>query len=639
MTPPQGFDHRTLRAIAITFPVIFLVVAALKGSWTTAIPLSLYCCLIALLFILRRGRSHSVTLHLVVLVLVVYQTLLLRSTTDEPNLGIVWHLTLPALVALLGNRLHILIWTPVSVGLVLYTWHLYADYPAYAHPLTPWNLAGAALLIGCAGLGITFERDRRQKQLQRALGAARQEALNRKVAQRKANDANDATKRFLGSISHELRTPLTSIVMSTEVLDRELEQPELTRWTRNIRESAQSLVLLLDDVLELARSDADAITLNDRAFDVDALMDSVIAIIQPMAAARDVSLLVGAEPDVPVVWQGDDARIRQVLINLLNNALQHSNGSQVGLLTSRDEDRIRFEVIDDGRGIAADAQDAIFVPFQQLKESGDEPAGTGLGLAISRSYVTAMGGELSVSSRPGEGATFGFSLPAPIVDATTLANRHARAPDWPAAVRIDSACPVASAWIGRWFSAWGLVSTPDAPALDLPHDPIDPVISLARVRQQLDTLGQCVRHSTPAAGVDASAMPAARCLICDDDTMINESLCTILRMHGHAADGFVTGREALAALRESAYDVVILDLNLGPDSGLELLRDIRQLPPPVASIPVCILSGSWNQREASFAAGANDYLRKPCNSEGLLEMVGRLAHRASPSDEIRSQSL
>ncbi|MEL7023032.1 MAG: ATP-binding protein [Pseudomonadota bacterium] len=624
MTDESNYSIRTLRTIALVAPGAFVLVAVAKGSWSTAVPLSVFTLFTAMLFVFRRGKAQSVTLHLFIFSLVLYQTLLLRGTTDEPNIGLIWFLAIPTLVALLGNRLHIVIWTPLIVALLVYNWSLYSQYPSMAHPLSLWNLIGTALMISAAAFGIITQRDRRQKALSEALDDAKAEANRRQRAQTELTTANAAITRFLGSISHELRTPLASILASAEVIEHQTNDPDERRWTGNIRESANALIVLLNDVIELARSESDRETLNEGRFSVQGIADGVAAIMQSMAQTRECALFIGVMPDTHANWIGDGARLRQVVTNLINNAFTHSSAEIVWLTIEESDGRLQFEVGDDGVGISKSDQEQIFQPFQRLTERAVDRrlAGTGLGLAICKGYVEAMGGQITVVSAPGEGARFQFSVSARAVGPQRLLDEYPKPDHSPSDVVLISPCERALRWARRWLQSWDI--NPDSEVgqiLELPQPSQQPLITLPELRRALsvDTNARATRQSSTARR--AGNGPQWNIVLCDDDERIAIAFRELFALHGHTMHHASTGQALLDHVTSEDCDAILLDLNLGAESGFDVLRQIRALPSTAGQIPVCILSGNLNEQPTCMEAGADYYLSKPCLFSELLSAI------------------
>jgi len=229
-------------------------------------------------------------------------------------------------------------------------------------------------------------------------------------ALRKASAAKD---EFLSRVSHELRTPLNAVLGFSELLsvgDLAVEQRE---WTGLILKAGRHLLALLNDVLDIARSDGGHLSMSVEPVPVAALVGDVLELVRPLADAAGVGLMSApALPDELCV-AGERQRLRQVLINLLSNAIKynHPTGTVTVAVDHRPDRWLRIRVIDTGRGIPPESLGKLFTPFERLDAAQAGFEGTGLGLALSRNLITSMGGTLDVQSLPGQGSTFWIDLP------------------------------------------------------------------------------------------------------------------------------------------------------------------------------------------------------------------------------------
>jgi CheY-like chemotaxis protein len=215
-------------------------------------------------------------------------------------------------------------------------------------------------------------------------------------------------------MSHEIRTPLNGILGFTNLLlERTDLPPDVTRKLDLIRISGAALLTVVNDVLDFSKIEAGAVDLDVQPFSPGALVDNCTSILHKQAAAKDLLLSAEVEPSVPPAVLGDEARLRQILLNLLNNAIKFTPSGSVRVrVTTEGGERLRFSVRDTGIGIPADKQGRLFRRFSQIDGShGRQFGGTGLGLAISKSLVELMGGEIGVVSQAGDGSTFWFSVP------------------------------------------------------------------------------------------------------------------------------------------------------------------------------------------------------------------------------------
>lgn len=253
-------------------------------------------------------------------------------------------------------------------------------------------------------IGLTEER------LQRATKQLRH-------AKEEAESATRTKARFLANVSHELRTPMNAIIGMTELARLTDDHQVRTTYLSNVDEAAQSLLGLLDDLIETSRSDIAEVRLHSAPFTPRDLVEQATRLLQPSAEERQLALRCQVDDDVPEQVVGDAARIRQVLVNLVGNAIKYTEEGSIDLLVSVDESSVdwvavRFAVQDTGIGISADQQVRIFDEFTQVMVSdGQHRGGVGLGLSICKHLVERMQGYVTVQSRPGEGSVFSFTLP------------------------------------------------------------------------------------------------------------------------------------------------------------------------------------------------------------------------------------
>ena len=229
-----------------------------------------------------------------------------------------------------------------------------------------------------------------------------------------AEAANRAKGDFLATMSHELRTPMNGVLGFTQLLAGTALSDEQRGFVNTIDSSGQSLLALLNDVLDYSKIEAGMLTVDSVGFDMARVIEDTTAMLVPRSAAKHLELLVDMEADVPRQAIGDSARTRQVLMNLIGNAIKFTERGHVQVTVQRASERmLRISISDTGIGISPDVQQKLFNRFVQADSSTTRRfGGTGLGLAISRQLVVLMGGEIGVDSTPGQGATFWFTLPA-----------------------------------------------------------------------------------------------------------------------------------------------------------------------------------------------------------------------------------
>ncbi len=266
-------------------------------------------------------------------------------------------------------------------------------------------------LVGLMATYIVEQYARENFAQRRALEASEKEA---REAREEAIRANYAKSVFLSNMSHELRTPLNAVLGFAQLLERSAELPEKDRESLSIiKSSGEHLLELINDVLAIAKIEAGKTTLTDRPFDLRDLLRGVVEMIRVRTEARGLSLVVDVADDLPERVVGDEGKLRQVLVNLLGNAVKFTDEGGVALRARWVDGVASFEVEDTGHGIAEDELGKLFEAFAQTESGRASEEGTGLGLAISQNFVSLMGGRIRVRSELGRGSVFSFDVALP----------------------------------------------------------------------------------------------------------------------------------------------------------------------------------------------------------------------------------
>ncbi|MGW2314085.1 HAMP domain-containing protein, partial [Actinomadura luteofluorescens] len=432
---------------------------------------------------------------------------------------------------------------------------------------------------------------------------------------------------FLANMSHELRTPLNSLLVLAKLLS-ENQDGNLTgkqvEFARTIHESGTDLLVLINDILDLAKVEAGKMEAHPQRLSVSALVDYVDATFRPLSVDKGLQFGVEVAPDVPATLNTDEQRLQQVLRNLLSNAVKFTAEGEVRLLIERagdidftlpalwnTPDVIAFRVIDTGIGVSADKLQEIFEPFQQADGTTSRRyGGTGLGLSISRNIARLLGGEIHAESQPGRGSVFTLYLPAQYSDRD--GRRRSALPDEGVVTGAEAAPGVVSG-PGRGNGGVGAAAEGALPVEQRPPGGERP-----KSEQALNGMLQ----EPPTDFLD-TVLSGRKVLIVDDDVRNVFALTSVLEGYGMEVLYAEDGQAGIDVLhRNPDVAVVLMDIMMPGLDGYATTAAIREMP-QFAELPIIVITAKVmkEDREKSLASGASDYVPKPVDVDHLLDVM------------------
>ena len=394
---------------------------------------------------------------------------------------------------------------------------------------------------------------------------------NRKLAEaaQQANEANEAKSNFLSTMSHDIRTPMNAILGLNEMILRDSDDDNIRMYSENIKTAGSTLLGIINDILDFSKIEAGKMEIINVDYSSASLLNDLVNMVQKKADDKSLSFNLDIDRNIPSILNGDEIRIKQIIINILSNAVKYTKEGSITFSAQahKPEDKpgavmIRVSVADTGIGIKPEDLDKLFVAFERIEEKKNRNIeGTGLGMTIVQRFLGMMGSHLEVESEYGRGSVFSFELEQKVV---------------------------------KW----------------------DPIGDFEEAFRR--SLSERINYR------EKFTAPDARVLVVDDTPVNLTVFVNLLKQTGIRIDTAESGDEGISLFRNKPYDVIFLDHMMPDKDGIETLQEMKSIKDaPNASVPVICLTANAisGMREMYTNAGFDDYLTKPIDAERLELML------------------
>ncbi len=408
-----------------------------------------------------------------------------------------------------------------------------------------------------------------ESEKQKALDALRLEKNKADSVAKKAQQESSFKSKFLANMSHEVRTPMNSVMGFLTLIENDLfeDKEELKNFARDARLAAESLLDIINNILDISKIEAGKMELDEIEFDIRNEINKAVSIITQSVKAKGLIFEQMISDSIPVKIFGDPTRYRQIVLNLLSNSVKFTEQGKISLNVNAQSQsdsviEIMTTVQDTGAGIPSDKLSILFEPYIQVKNKKGAKEGTGLGLVISREFVKMMHGEMNVESKVGLGSKFSFNVKMKL--------------------------------------------QPDA----VIESDLTEATSIA-VHEEF----QSKLESDAVPETKAEAAPKKRILLVEDNPISQNLELKILREVGYNVEAVSNGFDAIQSAQSGAYSLILMDVEMTDMDGITATQKIRALDTPIAKIPIIAVTAhsSMKDRERCLAAGMDDYIAKPIN--------------------------
>ncbi len=408
-----------------------------------------------------------------------------------------------------------------------------------------------------------------ESEKQKALDALRLEKNKADSVAKKAQQESSFKSKFLANMSHEVRTPMNSVMGFLTLIENDLfeDKEELKNFARDARLAAESLLDIINNILDISKIEAGKMELDEIEFDIRNEINKAVSIITQSVKAKGLIFEQMISDSIPVKIFGDPTRYRQIVLNLLSNSVKFTEQGKISLIVNAQSQsdsviEIMTTVQDTGAGIPSDKLSILFEPYIQVKNKKGAKEGTGLGLVISREFVKMMHGEMNVESKVGLGSKFSFNVKMKL--------------------------------------------QPDA----VIESDLTEATSIA-VHEEF----QSKLESDAVPETKAEAAPKKRILLVEDNPISQNLELKILREVGYNVEAVSNGFDAIQSAQSGAYSLILMDVEMTDMDGITATQKIRALDTPIAKIPIIAVTAhsSMKDRERCLAAGMDDYIAKPIN--------------------------